>query len=494
MRSTLLLPSMAALFVSSMLLACATDTADPSKEDSVAPDNSSDALKTKKCKTRDYSRNMLVLNGQWFANHEGAHATISTSSRFFLDTNNAFFDSLGTNGRACVTCHTPEDGFSVSAAGIAERFEESCGTDPIFRTVDGSNNPAADVSTLDAKRAAYSLLLQRGLIRIQLPIPATAQFELVGVDDPYGNSTAAGLSLFRRPLPSTNLKFNPLIMFDAREPSLLAQARNATIGHAEGAAPSDAVLQSIVDFESSLFTTQVFADGVGYTSAEGVDGDARALAATPFTVNENRTFPGCTTTTPPSCNAGPVSVATNDVFTLFTPWADSHKAGRAAVARGQVVFNTKRFVDPAVGPAQPVTCSNCHNAANAGTFSGGLTPPAPPFGGFPTVAISAPPFRAGLPLYTLSSLPGATSPTGAPIPPGTIIKTTDPGMAMRTGLWRDINRFKTPGLRGLASHAPYFHNGLAPTIEAVVDHYDTQFVIGMTAQEKSDLAAFLRSL
>jgi cytochrome c peroxidase len=477
-----------------MLLACASESNNSITEDPVASDTSADALKPKKCKPRDYSRNSIVLNGQPFANSVGLHATYSTKNRVLLETNNAFFDSLGTNGRACVTCHTPEDGFSVSAANIAARFEESCGTDPIFRTVDGSNNPSADVSTLDAKRAAYSLLLQRGVIRIQLPIPATAQFKLVGVDDPYGNSTAQGLSLFRRPLPSTNLKFNPLIMFDAREPSLIAQARNATIGHAEGAAPDDATLQSIVDFESSLFTSQVLVFGMGSTSAEGAEGSPRDVAATPFALNENRTFPACASTTPPTCNAGPVSVATNDVFTLFTSWATSTNETRKAVARGEVVFNTKRFVDPAVGPAQPVTCSNCHNAGNVGTFSGGLTPPAPPFGGFPTVAISAPPFRAGLPLYTLASLPGATSPTGAPIPEGTIIKTTDPGMAMRSGLWRDINRFKTPGLRGLASHAPYFHNGLAPTLEAVVDHYNTQFVIGMTDQEKSDLTAFLRSL
>lgn len=491
MRSSHALPSLAALFAGSMLLACATDNS--ISEDPAAGEKSSDALETATCKVRDF-KNTKVLSGQKFTNSVGQHATITTTGAHELDRNNGFFDSLGTNGRACVTCHTPEDGFSISAANIAARFDESCGTDPLFRTVDGSNNPNADVSTVAAKRAAYSLLLQRGLIRIQLPIPANAYFKLVAVDDPYGNSTDQGLSLFRRPLPSTNLKFNPVIMFDGREPSLLAQARNATIGHAEGAAPSDSLLQSIVDFETSLFTTQVIVDNVGTTSAEGGLGAPGVLAATPFALNQNRTFPGCTQTVPPSCNAGPISVATNDVFTLYDSWKNSVSEDRQAVARGQVVFNTKRFVDPAVGPAQPVTCSNCHNTGNAGSFSGGLTPPAPPFGGFPTVAVSAPPFRAGLPLYTLASLPGATSPTGAAIPEGTIVKTTDPGMAMRTGLWRDINRFKTPALRGLAARAPYFHNGMSPTLEAVVTHYDTQFAIGMTAQEKSDLTVFLRSL
>jgi cytochrome c peroxidase len=45
------------------------------------------------------------------------------------------------------------------------------------------------------------------------------------------------------------------------------------------------------------------------------------------------------------------------------------------------------------------------------------------------------------------------------------------------------------------SDAPsYFHNGFAKDLWSVVDFYDTRFHIGFTKQEKSDLAAFLRSL
>jgi len=42
--------------------------------------------------------------------------------------------------------------------------------------------------------------------------------------------------------------------------------------------------------------------------------------------------------------------------------------------------------------------------------------------------------------------------------------------------------------------APYFHNGFAADLDAVVDFYDTRFGIGFTKQEKSDLITFLRSL
>src|ERR1039458_6244013 len=43
-----------------------------------------------------------------------------------------FFESLGTNGRACATCHEPRSAWGVSTASIQQRFAQSGGTDPIF--------------------------------------------------------------------------------------------------------------------------------------------------------------------------------------------------------------------------------------------------------------------------------------------------------------------------------------------------------------------------
>ncbi|HEX3479105.1 MAG TPA: hypothetical protein VHT91_28975 [Kofleriaceae bacterium] len=40
----------------------------------------------------------------------------------------------------------------------------------------------------------------------------------------------------------------------------------------------------------------------------------------------------------------------------------------------------------------------------------------------------------------------------------------------------------------------YFHNGFAADLAAVVDFYDGRFAMGLSAQDKSDLVAFLRSL
>ena len=87
----------------------------------------------------------------------------------------------------------------------------------VFRTNDGANSPNADVSTLAGAPTAYSLLLRKGLIRVGLAMPAGAEFELVAVDDPYHYASAAELSLFRRPLPTTNLKFLTTVMWDGRE-------------------------------------------------------------------------------------------------------------------------------------------------------------------------------------------------------------------------------------------------------------------------------------
>ena len=118
-----------------------------------------------------------------------------------IDTGNPFFQSLGTNGRSCNSCHRQAEGWTVTPAELQQRFDATQGLDPIFRTNDGSVSPSADVSTLAARRKAYALLLARGLIRVGLPIPANAEFSLTAVDDPYHYASAAELSLFRRPLP-----------------------------------------------------------------------------------------------------------------------------------------------------------------------------------------------------------------------------------------------------------------------------------------------------
>ena len=54
--------------------------------------------------------------------------------------------------------------------------------------------------------------------------------------------------------------------------------------------------------------------------------------------------------------------------------------------------------------------------------------------------------------------------------------------------------YRTTPLRALPVHAPYFHDGSAPDLPAVVDHYDRQFGLNLTAAEKADLVEYLKSL
>jgi cytochrome c peroxidase len=65
--------------------------------------------------------------------------------------------------------------------------------------------------------------------------------------------------------------------------------------------------------------------------------------------------------------------------------------------------------------------------------------------------------------------------------------------------------FKTPTLRDVTLRAPYMHDGSVPTLEAVIDLYNIGGIerpsrselikpLGLTAQEKADLLAFLETL
>ncbi|HEX3764270.1 MAG TPA: hypothetical protein VHW23_36500, partial [Kofleriaceae bacterium] len=66
--------------------------------------------------------------------------------------------------------------------------------------------------------------------------------------------------------------------------------------------------------------------------------------------------------------------------------------------------------------------------------------------------------------------------------------------AMIDGKWSHIGRFKGPMLRDLAPRAPYFHNGFAKDLDAVVDFYNDRFHLKLSKQDHSDLVAFLRVL
>src|SRR4029077_20556992 len=126
-----------------------------------------------------------------------------------------------------------------------------------------------------------------------LPKLPGLQFDVTSVVDPYGcnNSSVTGLtnptnptfSVYRRPLPSTNLKFLTAFMWDGREPSLQSQANDATLGHAQATVPpSDAQIADIVAFESGVYTAQEIDARAGSLHREGAMGGPVALSLQTF--------------------------------------------------------------------------------------------------------------------------------------------------------------------------------------------------------------------
>lgn len=59
----------------------------------------------------------------------------------------------------------------------------------------------------------------------------------------------------------------------------------------------------------------------------------------------------------------------------------------------------------------------------------------------------------------------------------------DPSYAQRSA----TKQYRTTPLRALWQHPPYFHDGSAPTLDAVVNHYDRLFGLGLTNKQKGDL-------
>lgn len=124
-------------------------------------------------------------------------------------------------------------------------------------------------------------------------------------------------------------------------------------------------------------------------------------------------------------------------LTLPPPPAPAGSFDAAAAARGQAVFE---------GPGR---CATCHSGASFTDANATLHPPS-----------------------------------------ASVVEPENPSYAARSA----TKQYRTTPLRGLWQHAPYFHDGSAPTLEAVGQRYNDKFGLGLTAQQIADLAQYLKSL
>jgi len=463
-----------------------------------------------------------------YANGAGALGILNTSGT--IDTSgHPFFEPLGTNGRACVTCHQPSDAMALSVASVRERWDATRGQDPLFASVDGRNCP----HLAGGDPAAHSLLLTRGLIRVALPWPPAAngeplplEFALEVVRDPTGCNThpehgltspRPTVSVYRRPRPVANTKYlthsnfgvGPFIaksglpavrdpdtglptsmnmMADARATTLKLQAADAARTHLEIERPLPPdTMRALVAFEEQIYSAQAYDLEAGPLTDGPPGFGPRNLAAAPAGVLGNNT--------------------TRWVFPLGDAWqpsaggSDAQREARAAIARGHDVFMFRTFFIRdsmhlnSVGLGNPVkrTCSTCHGMHMTGMDVAN---------GWMDIGTTNLPWAREAPLNPWTSeapqLPLFKVTCNANVAPhpflGRVIYTQDPGRALVSGKCNDVGAIVMQQFRGLAARAPYFSNGSAATLRELVDFYDRRYSIGYSEQEKLDLVAFLEAL
>jgi hypothetical protein len=292
------------------------------------------------------------------------------------------------------------------------------------------------------------MMLTRGVFRRGGAPRAEREWDVIEVDDPHGFANVNRIVQWRRVMPTINFHLgSATVNWDGGNSIGTDQlagltnqaARNVTGGQQGPPAPPE-VIADIVAFETSLSTAQIFSFSAGLLDAGGARGGADALSR--MTKTEGR-------------------------FDLFDAWLNSTNPGRAQIARGQEVFN-----DPNPGGG---SCVGCHNSANNGTNIDDRL--------FDIGTSSAEARTPDLPLYTIRNR--AT---------GEVRQLTDTGRGNVTGRWSDLGRFKTPTIRALAARAPYFHNGIAATIEEVVRHYEAHLGFVFADRQRADLVAFLKAL
>jgi mono/diheme cytochrome c family protein len=127
-------------------------------------------------------------------------------------------------------------------------------------------------------------------------------------------------------------------------------------------------------------------------------------------------------------------------LSLPAPAAPAGSFDAAAAARGQALF------------AGSAKCATCHSGPEFTDANTRLHPPSDSMGE---------PEPAGVPSYASRSA---------------------------------TKQYRTAPLKGVWQHPPYFHNGTAATLDAVVSTYNTRLALGLSASQQADLVQYLKSL
>ena len=199
--------------------------------------------------------------------------------------NDRNLNQLGGNGRACADCHVPSESFQLSPSVARARFEallaklaqDKNADDPLFRPVD-----ADDFRVNGGNASDFSNLVENGLVRVTMPLPAN----VVLIDPATGQPSAeTSADVWRAVIPVFNVAITgpdgalpiwppgvprvPIMgqdpngpnrqggyQHDARFGTLQEQARGALFAHAQVTVePSAQVLDDLAAFQQTLFSS-----------------------------------------------------------------------------------------------------------------------------------------------------------------------------------------------------------------------------------------------
>ena len=418
----------------------------------------------------------LRSNLEAVGNSAGVAETFHTSG--VIDRTNPFFQNMGTNGRTCETCHDSRSAWTTSAKVMTDLFESTAGTHPLFVSLhDSGTRPDAPTGNIQQKRAAFKTLLDFGVHRFTRTNHVGIDYDVIAVDDPWGWSTVASFSNFRR--AGTNMgNVNRVVSSTTTgtpSPTVRAQLEGlmngATGFHAQTTVPVPVEKRVAgADFMLGLSFAQSIDNVAGPLDAAGARGGPVNLAAEPYPV------------------AGR--------FDLYDAWIDACGDGpgvgsacntqnrkREQIARGQELFNTLQFqvsgvagLNDALGiPALTTTCNGCHRAKNIGGSTSVR---------FMDIGVNDESNRADfLPLLTVRNRNT-----------GEIRKTTELGRALNDAA---VGRHRQGSRAGAARSGvtgAVLSSGQAKDINPRSSNSTRSFPIDLNNSKRSDLEAFLLAL
>ena len=327
---------------------------------------------------------------------------------------NFFLPYPGGNGRACATCHNPQDGYSLSPQTVESRWlklqsarrSDPTADDPLFRSIDA-----------DDGKEDYTLLRTRALIKVRVPMPAQVRVS----DLPQDTHVTVS-----RAVPAlSSLKYTAPYQQDRSIRTLEEQARAALRAHMQvSTPPSPEFVESVAHFERGLFA----------------NAGARRIAVA---LDTGAPLPDVD----PPLNA--LERRGKEKFKSFC--GDCH-GGPA-----QVENRENRIFPPFDGSTNPVSI----NVGISNPLPAGLTS-----------ELHGPAFDLPVQRYTVE-LPTGGSTLLVSSDPGTVL--TDIHALETVGGNQVFNRFDIPQLRGINQTAPYFHDHRARTLTDVVRHYQHFF-------------------